>query len=123
MSNLFEVLWLGAAVLAVGIHFYLQERNKRKVATVLHIQGRTEEAETFDFAVTLFEDESVGKWEERIQLFCSIQERRRAFNNERMAKAMEEHRKAFLAQQKKSETLTGDAAIQSAKVLGIPTKV
>jgi hypothetical protein len=57
---------------------------KRKPSYVVHVQERTEEAETLDFGVTLFEDESLGKWAEKLERAYSIAEARRAFNNQRM---------------------------------------
>ena len=73
-----------AIVACFILHLYFQERHKRKVAYVMHIQERTEEAETLDFAVTLFEDESMGKWSEKLERAYSIAEARRSFNNQRM---------------------------------------
>lgn len=66
------------------LHLYFQERHKRKVAYVMHIQERTEEAETLDFAVTLFEDEPMIKWQEKLERAYSIAEARRRFQNDRM---------------------------------------
>lgn len=74
------------------IHTYLAERVKKKVAYVMHISERTEEAETLDFAVNLFEDESMGKWAEKLERAYSIAEARRGFNNQRM---MADHKRVM----------------------------
>ena len=50
----------------------------------MHIQERTEEAETLDFAVSLFEDESEEQWFKKIGKAFKMAEDRRAFNNQRM---------------------------------------
>ena len=67
-----------------ALHLYFQERHKKRVAYVVHVQERTEEAETLDFAVTLFEDETLGKWSEKLERAYSIAEARRGYNNSRM---------------------------------------
>lgn len=74
----------GALVLCFIIHTYLAEKVKRKVAYIMHIQERTEEAETLDFAVHLFEDESMQDWSFKLERAYSIAEARRSFNNKRM---------------------------------------
>jgi hypothetical protein len=71
----------------VGCFFvwvFLQERNKKKVAYTVHVQERTEEAETLDFAVHLFDDETEGKWLEKLNKAFKLAEDRRGFNNQRM---------------------------------------
>lgn len=73
-------------------YFYLQERTKKKVAYIVHVQGQTEQAETLDFAVHLFEDESDDKWQEKLYKAFEIQEKRRAFNNDRL---MRDNQKRF----------------------------
>lgn len=84
-----EVLAL-AIVVCFLTHLYFQERTKRKVAYVMHIQERTEEAETLDFAVSLFEDETVQDWGFKLERAYSIAEARRGYNNKRM---MEEYQR------------------------------
>lgn len=79
-----------AIVCCFLIHTVLQERVRRKVSYTVHVQERTEEAETIDFAVHLFEDETHGKWMEKLNKAFKMAEDRRAFNNHRM---MEEYKK------------------------------
>jgi hypothetical protein len=73
-----------AIAVCFALHLYFQERHKKKIAYVVHVQERTEEAETLDFAVSLFEDETLGKWAEKLERAYSIAEARRGYNNKRM---------------------------------------
>jgi uncharacterized membrane protein len=66
------------------LHLYVTERVKRKVAYTINISERTEEAETINFAVHLFDDEPFLKWQEKLERAYSIAEARRAYNNKRM---------------------------------------
>ena len=84
-----------ALIACFTIWAWLQERNKRKIAYVMHIQERTEEAETLDFAVNLFADESESEWKTKMNKAFLLAETRRSFNNERM---MQEYAKAQKAQ-------------------------
>lgn len=61
-----------------------QPPKARLAHSVVHVQQRTEEAETLDFAITLFLDESPEQRETRILEVCEIAERRRKYNNDRM---------------------------------------
>lgn len=83
----------GAIVLCFLIHTYLAEKIKRKVAYTVHIQERTEEAETLDFAVHLFDDESLQDWSFKLERAYSIAESRRSYQNERMLKLIEDAKK------------------------------
>lgn len=76
-----------AILICFGIHTYLQERHKKKVAYVVHVTERTEEAETLDFAVHLFDGETPGQWAFKLEQAYSIAEARRGFNNQRMIEA------------------------------------
>jgi hypothetical protein len=76
-----------AILVIAAFYFYFQERNKKKVAYVLHIQERTEEAETLDFAVTLYQDETPGIWREKMEYAFKASEERRKFNNDRLLEA------------------------------------
>lgn len=84
------------------LHLFFQERHKRKLSYAVHIQERTEEAETIDFAVSLFEDETMGKWAEKLERAYSIAEARRAFNNNRM---MMEHKRIIEEAEKAKKTI------------------
>lgn len=92
-----EILALTIA-LCFAVFMYFQERYKKKVAYSMHIQERTEEAETLDFGVVLYDDESFDQWALKLDRAYSIAEARRAFNNQRMIQAnkqvMEEAQKA-----------------------------
>jgi len=67
---------LGAA------HLYLAHfKDRRKVDSVVHIQERTEEAETLDFSVTLFQDETPEAQRLKMEKYFLIAEDRRARNN------------------------------------------
>lgn len=65
-----------------ALHLYLTHKDKRKVDAIVHIQERTEEAETLDFAVTLFQDESRQDQLMKLDRFFTIAENRRQRNNE-----------------------------------------
>lgn len=64
-----------------------------KVAAVVHITEKTEEDEQLAFAINLIEGEE-DKWEEKIERFCLIAERRRAHNYKRMNDLIEEKKRA-----------------------------
>ncbi len=66
----------------------------------MHISERTEEAETLDFAVHLFEDETLGKWAEKLERAYSIAEARRGHNNARM---IQEHQRVMAEAKKQQE--------------------
>jgi len=83
----------GAIVLCFLIHTYLAEKIKRKVSYTVHIQERTEEAETLDFAVHLFDDESMQDWAFKLERAYSIAEARRGYQNDRMLKLIEDAKK------------------------------
>ncbi len=83
------LLFLVVLVAIAVTHFYLQQKDKRRHAFTVHIQGRTEEAETLDFAVTLFEDETQGQWEAKMEKAFHLSEKRRSFNNQRILDIME----------------------------------
>lgn len=85
----FYSFFLLVALIATA-HFYFQERNKRKVAFTVHVQGRTEEAETLDFGITLFSDEDENSWLEKMNQALTMTEKRRAYNNDRMMKLMKD---------------------------------
>lgn len=82
------------------VHLYFQERHKKKVSYMVHVTERTEEAETLDFALTLFDDESMGKWAEKLERAYSIAEARRGFNNQRMIELNKRAMEAQKAEQK-----------------------
>lgn len=84
-------LWVIVACFAV--YMYFQERYKKRVSYVVHIQERTEEAETIDFAVTLFEDETQGTWDEKMAKAFGMAEARRGFNNQRLIDMQNKFRK------------------------------
>ncbi len=86
------------------VHTYLAEKVKRKVAYTMHIQERTEEAETLDFAVHLFEDETPHEWSFKLERAYSIAEARRGFNNKRMQDAYLEAKK--MAEEEKKSNVT-----------------
>jgi len=73
----------GLAVAAYIANVVLSQRGRRIIDAHLHIQGSTEQAETFDFAITLFKDESEGTRQEKIAKYCEVIEARRKFNNDR----------------------------------------
>lgn len=81
------------------VHTVLQERVKRKVSYTVHVQERTEEAETLDFAVHLFEDETAGKWQEKLNVAFDVAEGRRKFNNERILKMQEDAKERWAKEQ------------------------
>ncbi len=97
---------LPATLLVIALlHFWLGNKDKRRLSYTLHIQGRTEESETMDFGVQLFEDETLLQWREKIYRAFSIQEERRAYQNQRMqelyAKAKAEAEKAKAEEKQK----------------------
>lgn len=98
-----EILAL-AIVFCFLVHTYLTEKVKRKVAYVVHVQERTEEAETLDFAVHLFDDESPQDWAFKLERAYSIAEARRKYQNERMLKLYEEAKKK--AEEEKASNIT-----------------
>ncbi len=70
------VATLGAA------HLYLAHfKDRRKVDSIVHIQERTEEAETLDFSVTLFQDETPEAQRLKLEKYFLIAEERRNRNN------------------------------------------
>ncbi len=92
------------AILAIAFcYFFLQERTRKdliarqnlipKVAYQVHIQERTEEAETLDFAVNLYEGEPSIKWKERLEIAYSIAQARRQQMNDLMIQQMAELKK------------------------------
>lgn len=97
-----SLLIVALASLGVLLHFYFQERHKRRIAYIVHINERTEEAESLDFAVTLFDDEPVSSWELKLNKAFDLCEKRRSYNNARM---LAEYKKiedeAALAKKKK----------------------
>jgi hypothetical protein len=66
----------------------LYARSIKKVAYLVHIQGRTEADEHMDFAVSLFEDESEGVWDEKLSRAFELREKRLAFQNKRVIDLM-----------------------------------
>lgn len=96
---------IGYALLAlVAIaHFWLQERNKRKISYTLHVQGHTEQAEVLDFSVVLYTDETEAQWEEKVNKCFAIQEKRRGFNNERMLNELAKEKEALFKAAKAAE--------------------
>jgi len=62
----------------------------RKVAAVCTIACQTEEAESLNFNLNIYEDESVEQVESKLKKFWDISESRRKFNWERMNAKYEE---------------------------------
>jgi hypothetical protein len=92
-------------------YFFLLEKARasaKRVAYTMHINERTEEAETLDFSVNLFEDETMGKWHEKIHRAFSIAEARRAENFQRM-------QQEYLLAKQKSEDAKKEQKIGLAK--------
>lgn len=93
-----------AALIALVYAFskYKEQNEKRKVHSVVHVQARTEEAETLDFAITLFADESPGSRQDKINEAFELCEVRRKFNNDRL-------QQMFKEQQELAEALKKEA--------------
>lgn len=76
------------ALLVVMLQEVLKKITKptkaREVAFLVHVQGRTESNEHMDFAVSLYADESVGAWKEKLGQAFELREWRLKFQNERM---------------------------------------
>lgn len=77
-------MWIALVAAIAAVHFYLQEKNKRRLAYTAHIQGQTEQAESMTFAVTLFEDETEAEWQKKLDKALYLTEKRRSFQNERL---------------------------------------
>lgn len=93
---------LALAILVIGlIHLLIKKREAKErgnVHSVLHIQAKTEEAETMDFAINLLKSESNEDHSKKIDQIFAITELRRRFNNDRLneiMKAHEEHLKSL----------------------------
>lgn len=76
----------------------------RKLSYSVHVQARTEEAETMDFAVNLYGDESGEDWKKKLETAFEMSEARRGFNNMRMqeeyARIQKEAQEAAKAKEK-----------------------
>lgn len=90
-----------ALVLCFIVHTYLVQKDKRKLAFVANITEQTEEAESINFAVHLFDDESEEKWLEKMGKAFKMAEDRRGFNNKRMMEMIEEAQKQTVTPLKK----------------------
>lgn len=91
-----------------AVYFVLNERHRsklgmRKLSYAVHIQARTEEAEHMDFAVQLFEDETIEVWEEKLKVACDLTEKRRKFNNERIFGPMQDDKAKLKEQLKEAQ--------------------
>ena len=75
-----------AFVIAVlgALHFLVGPKRYRKADATVHIQAKTEDAETVDFAVVLFADETVEQQEAKMRKYFDMTESRRKFNNDRL---------------------------------------
>lgn len=82
-----------ALVLCFIVYTYLAQRDKRKLAFVANITEQTEEAESINFAVHLFDDEPEEKWLEKMGKAFKMAEDRRGFNNKRMMEMIEQAQK------------------------------
>lgn len=76
----------------------------KKVAYSVHVQGQTAEAETIDFCVNLYSDESEEKWTEHLGTALKLQEQRRIQNNAQTQARIEESKRLF-EEAKKKEAL------------------
>ena len=92
-------------MLAISILFfaiayvYVNVKDKRKLKAICNLQSQTEEAEGINFQIHLYEDESEGRHQEKINSLFEIAESRRAYNNERLRTQMKK------AQEEAKETL------------------
>ncbi len=82
-------------VISVGlllwmIRWAVERAALRKVAYTVHIQGRTEQDETMDFAVTLLQDETPEERQAKIDGAFEMREARLKFQNDRVLKIMAE---------------------------------
>lgn len=90
-----------ALVACFVIYIYFTQRDKRKLAFVANITEQTEEAETINFAVHLFDDETEDKWLEKMGKAFKMAEDRRSFNNQRMMEMIEKAQKETVTPLKK----------------------
>lgn len=78
------MIFLSATLLAIALtYFWLTERHKRKLFANATLVSVTEEAEQIHFAVQLFDDETAGSHQEKMNSLFEMAEKRRAYNNER----------------------------------------
>jgi len=90
-----------ALVACFVIYIYFTQKDKRKLAFVANITEQTEEAETINFAVHLFDDETEDKWLEKMGKAFKMAEDRRSFNNKRMMEMLEKAQKQTVTPLKK----------------------
>lgn len=90
-----------ALVACFIIYTYLTQKDKRKLAFVANITEQTEEAESINFAVHLFDDESEDRWLEKMGKAFKMAEDRRSFNNKRMMEMIEKAQKEAVTPLKK----------------------
>lgn len=68
-----------------------------RVAAIVHIQGKTEEAEHIDIGINFLEKETPEEWYAKLTKFADLIEKRRAYNNERVQGEFQKAREAALA--------------------------
>lgn len=69
-------------------------KSNRKIFAVCQIANQTEEAESVNFSLNLYEGESDGAIREKLQRLFLVAEERRKFNNDRMNQKFEQLQKA-----------------------------
>lgn len=105
-----ELLSLALLIGLLAIAYTRLPKKGKEPEYLVHIQGRTEQDEHMDFAVSLFKGESFNEWKRRMDLAARLIEDRRKFNNDRvleiMKKAQEENEK------KKAEEVAKNVALK-----------
>lgn len=95
---------LPALILASGLVWaaYVSQAKHikpRKSFAQVAIIGRTEEGETVQLTVTLFDDETPGVWDQKLNTAYELREKRLKFQNERMLALHAEHRDSIAAKE------------------------
>jgi neutral trehalase len=100
------MIFVALAILLPGFFYswgkFKEFSDRRRVHSILHVQCKTEDAETMDFAITLFQDESAESKQIRIQEVFEVCEARRKFNNDRMQQFFKEQQDQMAALKKQA---------------------
>lgn len=86
-------------IVAALVYAFVHTKDKRKLKAICSLHSQTEEAESLNFQVNLYEDDNDEAVAKKINSLFEIAEARRSFNNERlrehMKKAQEEARQTL----------------------------
>lgn len=83
MAAAIIILSLVIGIVGIG-YLYLNFKDRRAVDATVHIQERTEEAETLDFAIMFFRDETELQRKQKLLRYTEVAEWRRGENNRRL---------------------------------------